>query len=99
MKEVAHGSDGSISLKSLENCINSDLANNYGNLCQRIFSFIRNNCDNKVSKNKNLSNADKNLINQTSKLCKNLINDMENQNLKYQKFSTIIAKPVYLFAA
>jgi len=81
MKEVAHGSDGSISLKSLENCINSDLANNYGNLCQRIFSFIRNNCDNKVSKNKNLSNADKNLINQTSKLCKNLINDMENQNL------------------
>ena len=31
MKEVSHGTDGSISLKSLENCINSDLANNYGN--------------------------------------------------------------------
>ena len=49
MKEVPHGSDGNISLKNLENCINSDLANNYGNLCQRIFSFVKNNCDNKVS--------------------------------------------------
>ena len=52
MKEVPHGSDGNISLKSLENCINSDLANNYGNLCQRVFSFIKNNCGNKVKKEK-----------------------------------------------
>ena len=50
MKEVSHGSDGSISLKSLESCINSDLANNYGNLCQIVFSFIKNNCKNKVYK-------------------------------------------------
>jgi len=50
MKEVSHGADGNISLKNLENCINSDLANNYGNLCQRVFSFIKNN---KFSKIKN----------------------------------------------
>ena len=56
MKEVSHGSDGNISLKSLENCINSDLANNYGNLCQRVFSFIKNNCNNKVNKTKNITN-------------------------------------------
>jgi len=42
MKEVSHGSDGNISLKGLENCINSDLANNFGNLCQRVFSFVKN---------------------------------------------------------
>ena len=24
----------------LEKCINSDLANNYGNLCQRVVSFV-----------------------------------------------------------
>ena len=41
MKEVSHGSDGNISLKNLENCINSDLANNYGNLCQRVFFFYQ----------------------------------------------------------
>ena len=50
MKEVSHGNDGNISLKNLENCINSDLANNYGNLCQRVFSFIKNNCKNKINK-------------------------------------------------
>jgi len=81
MKEVSHGSDGNISLKSLENCINSDLANNYGNLCQRVFSFIKNNCENKVTKTKNVSNSDKKLIDQTKILTKNLRNEMNNQNL------------------
>ena len=81
MKEVSHGSDGSISLKSLENCINSDLANNYGNLCQRIFSFVKNNCNNKVIKNKNISTADKKLIEQTSAITKDLRDLMNNQNL------------------
>ena len=81
MKEVSHGNDGSISLKSLENCINSDLANNYGNLCQRVFSFIKNNCKNKVYKTKNISDSDKKLIEQTRILTKDLKNEMNNQNL------------------
>ena len=81
MKEVPHGSDGSISLKSLENCINSDLANNYGNLCQRIFSFIKNNCNNKVINTKKISSADKKLIESTDELTKDLITFMDNQNL------------------
>ena len=81
MKEVSHGSDGSISLKNLRNCINSDLANNYGNLCQRIFSFIKNNCKNKVNSTKNISNSDKKLISQTKILTKDLRNEMHNQNL------------------
>ena len=81
MKEVSHGSDGSISLKSLETCINSDLANNYGNLCQRVFSFIKNNCKNKVSKTKNQSSSDKKLIEQIDVLTNNLRDIMNNQNL------------------
>jgi len=81
MKEVSHGSDGNISLQSLENCINSDLANNYGNLCQRVFSFIKNNCNNSVYTTKNLSVADKKLISQTNELTKNLRDEMNNQNL------------------
>ena len=81
MKEVSHGSDGNISLKSLENCINSDLANNFGNLCQRVFSFVKNNCENKVTKTKNISSADKKLIEQTEILTKDLRNLMNNQNL------------------
>ena len=81
MKEVSHGSDGNISLKSLENCINSDLANNYGNLCQRVFSFVKNNCKNKINKTKGISNSDKRLIDLTESLTTNLRNEMNNQNL------------------
>tara|TARA_Y100000590_G_scaffold263255_1_gene295418 strand:+ start:1343 stop:2881 length:1539 start_codon:yes stop_codon:yes gene_type:complete len=81
MKEVSHGSDGSISLKSLENCINSDLANNYGNLCQRVFSFVANKCNSKVKRTKKLSEKDKKLLNESKILTKNLRNDMDNQNL------------------
>ena len=81
MKEVSHGSDGNISLKNLENCINSDLANNFGNLCQRVFSFIKNNCKNKVTKTDKQSSADKSLINKTKSLMKDLKNLMDDQNL------------------
>jgi methionyl-tRNA synthetase len=81
MKEVSHGSDGNISLKSLENCINSDLANNYGNLCQRVFVFIKNNCNGKITKSKDLSENDKKLILNTKKLSEELRNFMKLQNL------------------
>jgi methionyl-tRNA synthetase len=81
MKEVSHGSDGNISLKSLENCINSDLANNYGNLCQRVFAFIKTNCNNKVIKTDLLSSSDNKLIEETKLITKKLRNEMENQNL------------------
>ena len=86
MKEVSHGSDGNISLNSLENCINSDLANNYGNLCQRVFAFIKNNCSNSIKKNTNISQSDKKIIKQTFDLTKNLRDLIENQDLnKYIK--------------
>ena len=39
LKEVSFGNDGNISQDKLESCINSDLANNYGNLCQRVLAF------------------------------------------------------------
>jgi methionyl-tRNA synthetase len=81
MKEVSHGSDGNISLKSLENCINSDLANNYGNLCQRVFSFIKSNCSGKVRRTKQLSVEDNKLIEETKDITKGLKNKIENQDI------------------
>ena len=41
LKEVSFGNDGSISKDKLISCINSDLANNFGNLCQRVISIYR----------------------------------------------------------
>ena len=48
IKEVSFGNDGNISQDRLEDCINSDLANNYGNLCQRVTAFAMKNCDGKI---------------------------------------------------
>ena len=81
IKEVSLGTDGNISLKNLESCINSDLANNYGNLCQRVFSFIKNNCESKVNKTQNITDSDKKLLNQTDAFTKDLRSEMNNQNL------------------
>ncbi len=52
LKEVSFGNDGNISEEKLENCINSDLANNYGNLCQRVLSFAEKNCSSLIPDHK-----------------------------------------------
>ena len=81
VKEVSLGNDGSISLENLKNCINNDLANNYGNLCQRVFSFIKKNCENKIPFNSKLNDKDKLLINNLKDNLPKLINFMNNQQL------------------
>ena len=81
MKEVSLGNEGSISMTNLKNCINNDLANNYGNLCQRVFSFLKKNCGNKIPKPSELQVEDYQLINNLKKNVKNLINLMNNQDL------------------
>ena len=81
IKEVSLGNDGSISLENLKNCINSDLANNYGNLCQRVFSFIKKNCDNKIPPNSKLNDSDKRLLNNLKDSLPKLISLMNNQEL------------------
>ena len=48
IKEVSFGNDGNISQERLEDCINSDLANNFGNLCQRVTTFAIKNCNEKI---------------------------------------------------
>ena len=48
IKEVSFGNDGNISKKRLEECINSDLANNFGNLCQRVVAFVEKNLNSQI---------------------------------------------------
>ncbi len=81
VKEVSLGNDGSISMDNLKNCINNDLANNYGNLCQRVFSFIKKNCSNKIPNAKNFTDVDKKLLNQLKNSIPNLIELMNKQSL------------------
>ena len=81
IKEVSLGNDGSISMENLKNCINNDLANNYGNLCQRVFSFIKKNCNNKIPKKNKLNESDIKLIGNIKNNLTKLIDYMNNQNL------------------
>tara|TARA_B100001063_G_scaffold244180_1_gene276369 strand:+ start:314 stop:1855 length:1542 start_codon:yes stop_codon:yes gene_type:complete len=81
VKEVSLGNDGSISMSNLKSCINNDLANNYGNLCQRVFSFIKKNCDNKIPISSELNSSDKKLLDNLTSNVPKLIELMNNQNL------------------
>ncbi len=81
VKEVSLGNDGSISMDNLKNCVNGDLANNYGNLCQRVFSFIKKNCSNKIPKAKKLTDSDNLLLNKLKDNTSNLVDLMNKQSL------------------
>jgi len=48
MREVPYGSDGSFSREAMIHRINGDLANDFGNLAQRVLSMIAKNCDGAV---------------------------------------------------
>ena len=81
IKEVSFGNDGNISKEKLENCINSDLANNYGNLCQRVVSFIEKNSNFEVPKIVKFTEDDLKVMNKFEQNYKNLISYIDNQNV------------------
>ena len=81
IKEVSFGNDGNISEEKLENCINSDLANNYGNLCQRVISFCEKNSDLKISENIKFINDDNLELNKFTNNYDNIIKFIDNQNI------------------
>ena len=81
IKEVSLGNDGNVSLENLKNCINNDLANNFGNLCQRVFSFIEKNCHGKLPKIKQLEEVDLALLNNLTNKIDELRSDIDKQDL------------------
>ena len=81
VKEVSLGNDGNVSMENLKNCINNDLANNYGNLCQRVFSFVAKNCSNKIPKGEKPKKIDVDLLNNLINKIPELIEDMNKQEL------------------
>ncbi len=81
IKEVSLGNDGNISMENLKNCINNDLANNFGNLCQRVFSFIEKNCAGKLPTPNDLQKEDSDILNNLVNKVPELISLMDNQDL------------------
>lgn len=62
LREVPFGQDGSFSHESIVNRTNSDLANDLGNLAQRILSMINKNCGGTVPEPGPLTEADTALL-------------------------------------
>ena len=83
IKEVSIGNDGSISLKSLKDCVNNDLANNYGNLCQRVFTFVEKNCNSLIPYYKNFSKEDETVTKDLTKKVPDLKKLMNKQELNH----------------
>ena len=83
IKEVSFGNDGNISQDRLENCINSDLANNFGNLCQRVTAFAIKNCDGKIPEKVKFEKDDLKILDKF-KTNLDLIRDkIDNQDLNF----------------
>ena len=81
IKEVSFGNDGNISKEKLENCINSDLANNYGNLCQRVLAFNEKNLNSIIPKSINLESKDLEILNNFSLNYNKLIEFIDKQDI------------------
>jgi methionyl-tRNA synthetase len=83
IKEVSFGNDGNISKDKLEDCINSDLANNYGNLCRRVTAFAEKNCSSKIPTNKNFNDEDLVMLNKFKENIKIIRKEIDNQNINF----------------
>jgi methionyl-tRNA synthetase len=80
---VSFGNDGNISIDKLESCINSDLANNYGNLCQRVTAFAEKNCNSKIPKTKKFNEDDILMLDKFKNNLTNLRNEIDKQNINF----------------
>ena len=83
IKEVSFGNDGNISQDRLEDCINSDLANNYGNLCQRVTAFAMKNCDGKIPEKIKFEKEDLIILSKYKNDLDNIRTNIDNQNINF----------------
>ena len=83
VKEVSFGNDGNISQDRLEDCINSDLANNYGNLCQRVTAFAMKNCDGKIPTKIDFQPDDLKILNKFQENLDTIRSKINEQNINF----------------
>ena len=83
IKEVSFGNDGNISKDRLEDCINSDLANNFGNLCQRVTAFAIKNCKSEIPKEIKFQNDDLQILDKYKNNLDNIRLKIDNQDINF----------------
>jgi len=79
LREVPFGNDGDFQKRALIGRINGDLANAYGNLCQRVLSIVSKSCDEKVPRKGALQAADTALLDRAQSLLVIVRAELEDQ--------------------
>jgi methionyl-tRNA synthetase len=79
LREVPFGNDGDFQKRALIGRINGDLANAYGNLCQRVLSIVAKNCDGKVPPKGTLQPPDVALLDRAGSLLAIVRAELEDQ--------------------
>ncbi|HYC04787.1 MAG TPA: methionine--tRNA ligase [Azospirillaceae bacterium] len=78
MREIPFGNDGDFSHKAMVQRINTELANDYGNLAQRVLSMIQKNCGAAVPRKGELTDADRKLLGSAQSLLSTVRADFDN---------------------
>jgi methionyl-tRNA synthetase len=80
LREVPFGQDGDFSHQAMVNRLNSDLANDFGNLAQRVLSMIHKNCAGQLPAPGGLADADKALLASAGKLLGEIRSEISQQS-------------------
>ena len=83
IKEVSFGNDGNISQERMEDCINSDLANNFGNLCQRVTLFAAKNCKSQIPSDIDFNKDDLEILTKYSLNLDKIRKEIDKQNINF----------------
>ncbi|MBS0525850.1 MAG: methionine--tRNA ligase [Proteobacteria bacterium] len=79
LREVPFGNDGDFQKRALIGRMNGDLANAYGNLCQRVLSIVAKNCGEKVPPKGALIEADTALLGRAKGLLAAVRSELDEQ--------------------
>jgi methionyl-tRNA synthetase len=92
MSEVNFGNDGDYSDKSFVLKVNTNLANELGNLCQRTMSMVYKNCDKKVPVPGEFTDADNQLLGSADALRERAAEAMSKQAI--HKYSEVMVRMI-----
>ena len=80
LRQVPFGNDGDFSHQAIIHRLNGDLANDLGNLCQRVMSMIFRNCDEKIPEAHSLNETDYKFVTAISSSLPDIRSLMEAQS-------------------
>ena len=69
------------------------MANNYGNLCQRVTAFVEKNCESKIPNNFEFKEDDLNILNIFSNNINKIRNEIDNLNINF--YTEFIVKTLF----